>query len=258
MRIGIIQGRLSPPINDHIQEFPNSNWKKEFDILNLLNLNHIEWIITKNSYDTNPLFYGDLKKYKISSICCDHIIDENIHKYSYLYNNIFDVCLYASKNNINNISIPLLEQSNMESDLRRKEFIESILKIKNIFQELNFIFETELTPEKTFEIANANPNFYITYDTGNVTSYLKEHEKYIKLLHKKIANVHLKDRTYDSKTMIPFNGNTDFNNIFKFLKEVNYNSIYTLQIARGETGREIDHITFYKKAFEELHDKYFI
>jgi hexulose-6-phosphate isomerase len=258
MKLGILQGRLSPPVDNKIQEFPFNTWKNEFKQIEQINLNHIEWIITKNSYINNPLFLYDLKKYKISSICCDHIIDENIIKFSYLHQQLADVCSFAIKNNINNISIPLLEDSNMENDNKRKEFIDSILKIKDNFSQLNFIFETELSPEKTLEIVEKNNDFFVTYDTGNVTSYLKEHEKYIKILKNKIMNVHLKDRTFDGKTVLPFTGDTDFKLIFKFLKEINYNSLYTLQIAREKTGFEKKYIKKYKTIFEGLHDKEFI
>ena len=258
MKIGIIQGRLSKPVKNHIQEFPYEDWKEEFVLLNKLELSHIEWIITKDSYSTNPLFSSNLKNYKISSICCDHIIDDKIQNFSYLYENLSSVCKFAIKNNINYISVPLLEDSNMESDSRRKQFIKSILSIKELFNDAKFIFETELTPEKTLEIANSHKDFYITYDTGNVNSYLKEHEKYIKTLQHKIINVHLKDRTFDAKTVTPFTGDTNFDQIFKFLKEINYNSMYTLQIARGIAGQEEKYILEYKNKFKEIYDRSFV
>lgn len=257
MNIGIIQGRLLPPVNNHIQEFPFDNWKEEFNILQKNNLSHIEWIITKNSYKNNPLFTQDLFNYPISSICCDHLIDDNIQNLFFLENNLHDVCLSAIKNRIQYISIPLLENSNMEDNTRRKEFISSILKIKERF-DLKFIFETELTPEKTLEIADSHRDFYVTYDTGNINSYLKEHKKYIKTLKHKIINVHLKDRTYDAKTVLPFTGDTNFEQIFKLLREIEYNSLYTMQIARGQTGEEKEYIIFYRDKFKELYDKYFV
>ena len=153
MKIGIIQGRLLPPVNNHIQEFPFDNWEEEFQLLDNNGLSHVEWIITKNSYKNNPLFLQDLSSYLISSICCDHLIDDNIQNISFLKDNLHEVCKFAHKNKIQFISIPLLENSNMENGIRRKEFISSILKIKEQF-DLEFIFETELTPEKTFIISN--------------------------------------------------------------------------------------------------------
>ena len=50
MKIGILQGRLSPQVNGQIQEFPVYSWEKEFDYVKKLNVNGIEWIITENFF----------------------------------------------------------------------------------------------------------------------------------------------------------------------------------------------------------------
>ena len=59
MKIGIIQGRLSEP-KEGFQECP-IDWKREFDLLQKLGLNHIEWIITSN-FKNNPIFNDNLKR----------------------------------------------------------------------------------------------------------------------------------------------------------------------------------------------------
>ena len=51
MNIGVIQGRLSPPI-EGFQECP-VDWKREFDLLGRLGFTHIEWIVTKENFYTN-------------------------------------------------------------------------------------------------------------------------------------------------------------------------------------------------------------
>ena len=84
MKIGIIQGRLSRPI-EGFQECP-VNWQQEFSLLPELNLNHIEWIVTKKSFGTNPIFTDDVSRYSISSICADNLVDERIIDKKYLYN----------------------------------------------------------------------------------------------------------------------------------------------------------------------------
>ena len=87
MRIGIIQGRLSRPI-EGFQECP-VNWQQEFSLLPELNLNHIEWIVTKKSFGTNPIFTDDVSRYPISSICADNLVDERIIDKEYLYNKTY-------------------------------------------------------------------------------------------------------------------------------------------------------------------------
>ncbi len=43
-RIGIMQGRLVPPINNRIQCFPRDNWRIEFEYAAKAHLDCIEWI----------------------------------------------------------------------------------------------------------------------------------------------------------------------------------------------------------------------
>ena len=64
MKMGIIQGRLSRP-TEGFQETP-SKWWDEFLMLPDLGLNHVEWIVTKDSFESNPIFNKeeDLKDFE--------------------------------------------------------------------------------------------------------------------------------------------------------------------------------------------------
>ena len=44
-KIGFIQGRLSPIINNKIQIFPVENWKDEYEKASSLDIRLIEWTI---------------------------------------------------------------------------------------------------------------------------------------------------------------------------------------------------------------------
>ena len=242
-KLGVFQSRLSPPVNSHIQEFPFDNWEKEFDLLNKLNLSHIEWLITKNSFENNPLFKEVLTNYPISSLCCDHLIDDCIIFNWFLEKYLNPICKSAIKNNIKNITIPLLEQSNMEDNHKRKLFCNIIKEYgKKYKDKLNFSFEMELHSLKQLEIVNLCDNFYITYDTGNQTSCGYDHKYSLYHLHDKINNVHLKDRDFKGNSLNFGDGNTDFKLIFQLLKKYKYDSYYTLQPARGPDSREFETI----------------
>ena len=227
MKIGIIQGRLSPPV-EGFQETPK-NWQKEFEYLKQLNMNHIEWVVTKKSFSTNPIFFEDLTDYSISSVCAD---------------------------NIKNITLPLLEDSSVENSNKRDNFCTTLKYISSTFQDLNFLIEAELGIEELREILNVNSNIYVTYDTGNITSFGLSHDEYINSFLPKIKNVHLKDRTKSGHTVAPFSGDTDFYLILKKLVDMNYNCLYTLQTARGPSGREKDTILKHKEKFEEVINEY--
>jgi L-ribulose-5-phosphate 3-epimerase len=249
MNIGIIQGRLSPP-KKGFQECPE-NWLREFALLDALGLSHIDWIVTGKSFKSNPIFFDDVSGYSINSICADNLVNECVI-FGELESNLVPICNAAVRNNIKNITIPLLEDSSVREERGRRIFIDLMLPIADMYKDLNFSFEAELEAEKLLEIVELRDNFFITYDTGNITSCGYNHGKYINLVKHKIDNVHLKDRTFEAQSVEPLTGDTNFQLIFKTLQDINYNGLYTLQTMRGQYGNEVDTISNHKKLFEEI------
>jgi len=234
LNLGIIQGRLSEPVNGHVQEFPN-DWRKEFNSLEECGLTHIEWLITKGTAKTNPAFDEDvsLAGLPISSLCADTLVDSRITDRNYLEEHLTPICESAIRNKIDVITIPLLEDSSVEEVAARHRFI-NLIGLRDILM--------------------VSDNFYVTYDTGNITSYGVDHAEYIDAFHKKINNVHLKDRTFDAKTVYPSTGDTNFKSIFSKLISSGYSGPYTMQTARGETGREINTTLKHKQILEGLYN----
>ena len=251
MKLGIIQGRLLKPVGGHIQEFPK-DWKREFTLLRRLGLSHVEWIVTASSFLTNPVFFEDCSEYEISSICADNLVHPDFNKEDFLRDNLLPLCEAALKSNIHWLTIPLLEKSSISERQIRNKFIDLILEYADKYPQINFSFEAETHWDNVLEIASLRDNFWITYDTGNITSEGIDHQKYILNTHHKISNVHIKDRTFEGKTVKPLTGNTDFETIFNTLRKVKYNNLYTLQTARGEPGSEVETITKHKEIFERM------
>ena len=54
-RLGIMQGRLSPPIDDQIQAFPAGVWEEEFALSKAIGLGCLEWIYAYPEHASNPL-----------------------------------------------------------------------------------------------------------------------------------------------------------------------------------------------------------
>ena len=90
MKLGIIQGRLSEPAEGY-QDCP-ANWKREFDLIRQLRLNHIEWIVTKENYHSNPIHQVDLRNYPISSVCADFMVDDDFNQIEYLEDYLKPIC----------------------------------------------------------------------------------------------------------------------------------------------------------------------
>ena len=58
-KIGFIQGRLSKTENNRIQVFPVKNWKIEFQVASVNNINKIEWTIDSETISDNPLINSE-------------------------------------------------------------------------------------------------------------------------------------------------------------------------------------------------------
>lgn len=258
MNIGILQGRLLPPIDGCIQEFP-PDWKLEEPMLKELGLSGVEWLITQKSFITNPIICNidDIKGFPIISVCMDVLVNTKIIDPLFLRNTLGVVCEKLSKTSIRNLTIPILDESMLENDVKRQQFCSIIKPIGEKFSNLIFSFESELRPEKLNDIISLCNNFYVTYDTGNITSSGLDHIQYIQYFKDKINNVHLKDRTLDKRTVYPLTGDTKFDSIFKELKNINYTGGFVIQTARGMVGYEKFTILEHKIIFKGLYEKYF-
>ena len=249
MKLGIMQGRLLPPVDGHIQEFPHK-WKDEMVLVDELGLVGVEWLVTKKSYPNNPILKENtFSKYPVISVCLDNLVDEQIDNPDF----VRDVISSCYSSGVRRFTIPLLEESSMVNDSRRKQFCYHIKDSLASFDDAIFSFEAELDIDKLDEIVCLSDNFKVTYDTGNTTSFGLNHVSYITHYRNKINNVHLKDRTFDAKTVEPLSGDTNFTEIFECLKSIGYDGNYIIQTARGETGREKETTIKHMKIFKETY-----
>ena len=264
MRLGVIQGRLSPPI-EGFQECPK-NWKREFVIAKEIGLTHIEWVITKNRFEENPLLREDLTQYPISSICADFIIDQEFFSSSVILKRLNRVCKAAEKSGVNHVTLPLLEGSDVSEKQARKQAIALIRELVKTFPTIEFLIEAELGFDSTADVLTDIPEVGIVYDTGNMTTVGVDHEQYIQSYGSRIRHIHLKDRMVNSQgdpiTVFPGLGNTPFRLIFQQLAATHASRgeqklIFSLQTARGDSGKEKSRIRSDKEFFERIyHEEY--
>lgn len=254
----MIQGRLSPPI-EGFQECPR-DWQEEFETLQKIGLDHIEWVITENKYDANPVLHECLQGFPISSICADFLIAENFFSDVVIAQRLSRVCEVALSNGIRHITLPLLEGSDVSVAGVRHHAIEFLRDLVNEFPQIDFLIEAELGIEETGEILSMVPAINLVYDTGNMTTVGVDHTEFIRVHGSRIQHVHLKDRIAGKDgnpiTVHPGRGVTPFRLIFRELKaqreiSENKNLVFTIQTARGESGKEVERIQLDKQFFEE-------
>ena len=250
MKLGLMQGRLLPPVRGQMQEFP-INWRDELVLVDRLGLVGVEWLATSHQFFLNPILEKNtFNEHPIISVCMDNLVDAQIDN-PVILETIIQSCYVAG---VRRFTIPLLEESSMTSGERRNQFCNNMEPIGNLFRDAIFSFEAELDMEHLEEIVYLCDNFRVTYDTGNTTSFGLDHVEYINRFTDRINNVHLKDRTFDAETVEPLTGDTDFETIFKTLKSIGYDGNYVIQTARGESGKEIETISNHMNIFRGIYD----
>ena len=221
MNYAITQGRLSPPIDNKIQSFPQKTWKDEFKYANKIGLKYIEWVIDYKSIESNPIFHKKgineinklKKKYKIKTITiqCDFILHKPFWKKKYKkYKKIIDNkinYLFSLNNEFKNsiFIIPLLENSKVNS-LKDENFIISYFKDKiSILKKNNhkIAFEVDFKPKKVSKFIKKLDKKYfgINYDTGNSISNNFNYKEEIKTYFKRVINIHYKDKNSKNKSV---------------------------------------------------------
>ena len=127
------------------------------------------------------------------------------------------------------------------------------------FKNLNFLFEVDCDSDLALKLSQLNKNFFLTFDTGNITSSKRDVDDWFSKNFIKIKNVHLKDRTINPvETVEPFTGDVNFDKIFEILAKNKYNHLFTIQTARGDTGKEDLTIARHIRKFDKLYNEKFI
>src|SRR3989337_2934294 len=262
--IGIMQGRLIPPRGrEHVQFNPyGQEISEEFEKISEIGLDYIEWIIPK----TIPnLFVGDfyscgtvhslIKYFKvpINAVCLDYLMDMDLNKdenlifakklLTWIANIAYrvDCGLLVIPIYVKNMDFPTIQallSSVIENFHVRIAF--EFLDV-NSFAGINFI--NDLTyPDK---LNSRSGRIGCCFDIGNNYNrdVIKEMENYnnYNMLH----HIHIKEKDSTGNS-VPLGegvfGGKYWKEIFTFLKSINYSGDFTLQVARGEEGEEIETI----------------
>ena len=269
--ISVTQGRLVPNSKDKkfknkIQQFPDKLWIKELKILYQNKIKYIEWVISKENFNLNPI----TKKIKLK-IIKNHLRINNVHIRSVdldflVYSSFFNkksttkikkkidlIIKNAIKLNVKYIIFPFLEkQSLINSERKQKVLTYLNFLLKKYEKKISFLIEIDLKPKDVLiYIKNFKGKIGITYDTGNSAGLgykFKEEKNYFKF----VKNIHLKDKLKNGKSTRLGKGNYNFKKLFNFLKKINYRYGINLQTARSKNGNDLDEILINMKYLKNL------
>lgn len=270
--IGIMQGRLSPPVNERIQAFPLYTWEQEFFWAKEVGLDHIDWVIDNNTLHKNPLFTAQGREVikdlvsktgvHIEAVCAHYFTECPLIRCteSELKErlNVLDSLI----ENLSNIGIKYLELPFLDNSvIKNKTELDQILQIiqprlDKVYQQgAKLAFETSLSPKlfKDFLLNFNHPAAGITYDMGNSASLGYDPAEELETYGDLIVTVHIKDRLLKGRTVFLGGGNADFDICFSILRSKKYPGPFILEVAR--VGNEIEsarnNLSFVKNFLKE-------
>ena len=251
MTIGIMQGRLSPPVKGKIQAFPAENWLREFDRAKALKLADIEWIL-ESPLESNPLWteaglaqiQAAVTKtgVQVKFICADYFMESPFvrmspakleHNRSVLKKSIEQAARLGAKG----IEIPCVDASAIRSRPEEDELASALQPCLDYAaaKQIEIGLETSLPPDRFQALLKriGHPALKANYDTGNSASlgYIPKQE--VDAYGAWINNVHIKDRVLGGSTVPLGSGHADIPRFLKQLKLSGYSGGFVLQAARG-------------------------
>jgi L-ribulose-5-phosphate 3-epimerase len=256
-KIGIMQGRLSPPIGGVIQAFPLSTWKAEFALAQRAGLHHIEWIFDREDF-LNPIMSsaGIAEMLALSartgvvirSLCADYFIHETLLAGSPAEQarraaRLASLISQCDAADIRQLVLPFVDGSRIELPAQRESLIGLLRSLLPALarHRVEIHLETSLAPADFAALLREvdSPFIWVNYDTGNSASIGFDPREEFAAYGAQIASVHLKDRKRKGPTVPLGEGDVDFPLIAQLLNQVDYRGIFTLQVAREQPGGEL-------------------
>jgi len=256
--LGVMQGRLLPKYKGRYQAHPVGYWADEFPLASELGLDCIEFIVDFEEINKNPLFNSEgileLNKIKkqtrmdVLSICGDFLMEAPLHSKDHGLakegeNILIDLIRIASKENIETIVIPCVDQSSIISEKEQNIFIEKLMPIAKIAEGCNvrLSLETDLDPKSFKKVLNKlnNQNIYVNYDIGNSASLGYNYIEELNTYGSRLFDIHIKDRALGGGSVLLGSGNADIKQFFIELKNYHYKGPIIMQAFRDDEGFSI-------------------
>lgn len=252
-KLGIVQGRLVPPVDGKIQAFPKRDWEREFALAREAGFDGLEWIFDD---EENPLFLEEGRRRIRELMQVNHIEIPSVSADYLMFNPIFGASKTKSVQvlkrlieacaelGILRITVPLEDQSELRNLSDVSDAIDSLKQCLPLAEKHTIVLATEssLPPMNFLAFMKKvdHPLFKINYDLGNSCASGFPTDLALRLLAPYLSGIHIKDRKQlYGETVTLGKGDTDFKSDFVTLKDVGYRGWYIIQGARGEDHMEV-------------------
>jgi hexulose-6-phosphate isomerase len=261
--IGIMQGRLLPPVNGRFQGFPAERWREEFPKAAAAGLSCIEWIFEKPGEQGNPLRHDEglaevarvagETNVEVRSICADYYMTEqllhpdggrnaaNVAHLEWLIGR-------AAQLKVTYMVLPFVDSSSLRTPERIAEAIEVLREIapRARRKSVELHIECDLTPPAFRDLLErvAQPNVKANYDIGNSASLGYHPCDELPVIGPYLGSVHVKDRQRAGGTVSIGGGAADLPEAFRQIRSAGFARWLILQVAREE---DLDHVALARR-----------
>jgi L-ribulose-5-phosphate 3-epimerase len=248
LRIGVMQGRLSPRPPGKLQEFPWAGYAAEFAAAARLGLHSIEWIFEAPRYEENPLWTDAGREeirgliaqsgVRVQSVCADYFMVHRLagEKPADLAKNCDVLCeliVAASAVGADRILIPLLETSAVDTPELKREVVTSLRSAAPMAERYGVTLGLEMEipgPEYAKVVSSVGSRHVRAYyDTGNSTAQGADIAQDIVPLLPLLHAVHVKDRVKGGGSKPLGTGDANFQGFFPALLKAGFRGDFVLQ-----------------------------
>jgi hexulose-6-phosphate isomerase len=248
LKIGFMQGRLSPQVDGKIQAFPWQHWREEFPAAQALGFGLMEWTLDAERLYENPIMTPPGRReiaalakrhgVAIQSLTGDFFMHAPFHKATGAererrLRDLRAVAAACAELGVRFLVIPLVDAGRMDSPREEADVLAALASPLDV----PILFECDYAPRDLARfIAQLGPAYGINYDIGNSASLGYDPVEEIHAYGGRILNVHVKDRVRGGTTVPLGTGNANFPAAFSALREARYAGNYILQTARAADG----------------------
>jgi len=265
--LGVMQGRLLPPVGDHIQAFPGERWREEFATAEKCGLQLIEWIFEGNNWQSNPVLsdpdsiisVSKKNGVRVNTLIADFFMDFPLVRASQketseridVFKNLID---QAGHIGLQYINVPFVDNSEIRNDEDIQGVVSAISAVLPEIEKRSMTLglETSLGPEEFAKLLQRidHPAVGVNYDIGNSAAMGYAPDEEMDAYGEKIVTVHVKDRVKGGFTVPLGTGDADFDTVFSRLAQNGFKGPIVLQAARdgdevSATKRYVDFVHGY-------------
>jgi len=248
--IGIVLGRLSPPVPGRLQAFPWRSWREEFSRARASGFASLEWVFDGDRHEENPIWTADgtaeIREYiadtgiRVDSVCADYFmihplfgVAERVRAETIQV--LEQLIRQAAAIGIRTLLLPVLEGTEIRSGRDKRELLECLRRPLELARahRLRIGLETELPAEEYRALVEeaGHPALVVYYDVGNATAQGFDVASDVRILGPHLGGVHIKDRRRGGPSVALGRGDVDFPAFFAALAEAEYGGTLVLQPA---------------------------